>query len=156
LTSSTRRKVSSEHVDAAEAVERGADIVGDLVLAGHIGRDRNGTGRRRQVLDRGLQFPLLAVDCDNMRTALGQQLHGSGADDAGGAGDDGNPAIETNAIGHAWRFLGVSLAGPVIPDLRGPARGARAFMAGLFHVSQGLTSSRATPQPALSPPYSAC
>jgi hypothetical protein len=42
-----------------------------------------------------------------MRTTLGQKLHGRVANDAGSAGDDGNPAIETNAIGHAWRFLWV-------------------------------------------------
>ncbi len=49
---------------------------------------------------------MLAVDCDNMRATLGQKPHGRGANDAGGAGDDGNPAIETNAIGHALRFPG--------------------------------------------------
>jgi hypothetical protein len=55
-----------------------------------------------------VQFRLFVVDCDNMRTALGQKPYGRGANDAGGAGDDGDPAIETNAIVHAWRFPGWS------------------------------------------------
>jgi hypothetical protein len=84
-----------------------------------------------------------------MRTALGQKPHGRGANDAGGAGDDGNPAVETNAIRHAWRFLGLVR---LFPDFRGSARGAPAVIAVLFHLSRGLTSSRRRRQVALSPP----
>jgi len=43
-----------------------------------------------------------------MRPALGQQPHGRRANNPGGAGDDGNPALQTNAIGHARRSSGWS------------------------------------------------
>jgi hypothetical protein len=55
-----------------------------------------------------LQVQLVAVDRDNPRPALGQEPHRRGADDPGGAGDDGNPAIQSNAIGHARRSSGSS------------------------------------------------
>ena len=51
-----------------------------------------------------LQVLLPAVDGDDAGAALGQKLHGRGADDAGSAGDDGDLAIETNSIGHVWCF----------------------------------------------------
>ena len=47
------------------------------------------------------QVVFLAVDCDDTRAAFGQQPDGRGSDDAGRAGDDGDPAIQTNSIGHA-------------------------------------------------------
>ena len=47
-----------EDVDGAELVDRGADIVGDLVLAGDVGGDRQRLGRGRQIRDRGLQVLL--------------------------------------------------------------------------------------------------
>src|ERR1700704_5725558 len=41
-----------------------------------------------------------AVDRDDAGAALSQQPDGRAADDAGRAGDDGDPAIQTNSIGH--------------------------------------------------------
>ena len=81
LTSSTRRKLSSEYsgdrldvaldagvvverVDGAEPVDRGADIVRDLVLLGDIGRDRERLGGGRQILDRGLE---VVLPCGRLR-----------------------------------------------------------------------------------------
>ncbi len=46
----------------------------------------------------------MAIDCDNMRTTPGQKPDDRGTNDAGG---NSNPAVETNAIGHAQRFSGV-------------------------------------------------
>ena len=43
-------------------------------------------------------FP--AVDGDDARAAFGEQPKGRGSDDAGRAGNDGDPAIQTNSIGH--------------------------------------------------------
>jgi hypothetical protein len=52
-----------------------------------------------------LQVLRLAVDRDNARAALGQQPYRRGSDDAGSPGDDGDPAIQANSIGHKVRFL---------------------------------------------------
>ena len=129
LTSSTRRKLSSEYcgdrldvaldagvvverVDGAELVDGGADICCDLVLIGDIGRHRERLGRGRQVLDGGLEIRSSAVDGDDASAAFGQEPHGRGADDAGCAGHDGDPAVEANSIGHV---LGFPLAAPVCP-----------------------------------------
>ena len=79
-----------------------------------VHRERLGGGG--QVLDRGREVLLPAVDGDDAGAAFGQQADGRGSDDAGRAGHDGNPAIEANSIGHVWGFL--SLA-PVIPDFGG-------------------------------------
>ena len=86
----------------------GADIFGDLVFLGDIGGDRERLGGGRQVLDGGLEIGLLAVDCDDPRAALGQQPDGGGSDDAGRTGDNGDPAVQTNSIGHSRNFLGLS------------------------------------------------
>ena len=100
---------------------RGADVVGDLVLLGDVGGERQRLGGGRQVLDRGLEIGFPAVDRDDAGAALGEQLHGGGADDAGRAGDDGDPAVEPNSIGHCWCFLWLA---PVVPDFHGFRAGA--------------------------------
>jgi hypothetical protein len=75
--------------------------------------------------DRGLQVLLPAVDGNDARAALGQKAHGGGADDPGSPGDDGNPAIEANSIGHVWHF---PWAGPVVPDFWWFGAGARTLI----------------------------
>jgi hypothetical protein len=50
-----------------------------------------------------------------------KSLDGRGSDDAGSAGDDGDPAIQANSIGHE----AFPLARPVIPDFLF-SRGGRA------------------------------
>jgi hypothetical protein len=55
---------------------------------------------------------LQAVYRDDARPARGQQPHGRAADHACGAGDNGNPAIQADAIGHGGvplPFCGFSL-----------------------------------------------
>ncbi|MEZ0062144.1 hypothetical protein ABIF26_007687 [Bradyrhizobium elkanii] len=98
-----------EGIDGAEAVDGGADIVLDLVLVGDVGFDCKGLGRGGQVLGGGVEIGALAVDCDNPRPPFGEQLERGGSDDAGSPGDDGDPAVEPDAIGHG----GFPLAGPV-------------------------------------------
>src|SRR3981189_212536 len=109
-----------EGVDGAELVDRGADIFGDVALQGHIGCDRERVGGGWQLLDGGLEIGPLAVDCDNPRTTLGEQLDGRGSDNAGRTGDDGNPAVQANSIGHSrvssgflrlFRIFTISAAG---------------------------------------------
>jgi hypothetical protein len=56
--------------------------------------------RWRQIKDGGFDIPLQAVYRDDARPARGQQPHGRAADHACGAGDNGNPAVEADAIGH--------------------------------------------------------
>ena len=120
-----------EGVDGAELVDGGADIAGDLVLLGDVGGDRQRLGRGRQILDGGLEVLFPAVDRDDARAALGQQPHGRGSDDAGSAGDDGNPAIEANSIGHFWGFLWLVR---FVPDFDGFPRNGRANGQRLFHL----------------------
>ncbi|MEY9316568.1 hypothetical protein ABIF29_003367 [Bradyrhizobium elkanii] len=98
-----------EGIDGAETVDGGADIVLDLVLVGDVGFDCEGLGRGGQVPDGGFEISALAVDRDNPRTPFGEQLERGGSDDAGSSGDDGDPAVEPDAIGHG----GFPLAGPV-------------------------------------------
>ena len=143
-----------EHVDGAELVDGGADIVGDLVLAGDIGGDRQRLRRGRQILDRGLQVLLLAVDCDNTRAALGQQPHGRGADDAGSAGDDGDLAVQTNSIGHVRRFPWLVRLSRISMVRRA---GARTLIGRTIPFAARADQwPRGRRQAALSPPYSAC
>ena len=121
LTSSTRRNISSEYsrdrldvaldagvvverVDGAEFVDGGADVAGDLVLIGDVGGDRQRLRRGRQILDRFLEVLFPAVDRDEAGAAFGQKPHGRGADDAGSPGDDGDPAVQANSIGHCRCF----------------------------------------------------
>jgi hypothetical protein len=52
----------------------------------------------------------VAVDCDNPRAAFGEQVDGRASDDSGRTGDNGNPAVEANSIGH-WHFPRSSLPG---------------------------------------------
>jgi hypothetical protein len=111
-----------EHVDGAELVDGGADIVGDFSLVADIGGHGKGFGRGGQILDRGLQILRLAVDRDDARPALGQQPHGGAADDTGRTGHDGDLAVQANSIGHAF-----PQARPVVPDFGGSAYGARTF-----------------------------
>jgi hypothetical protein len=62
-------------------------------------------------------------------------------------------AIQTNSVGHAWRFP----AAPVDPDFWWFGAGARTFYRKrLFHLERGLTSGLGEGKAALSPPYSAC
>ncbi|HEX7657589.1 MAG TPA: hypothetical protein VF404_11400 [Sphingomonas sp.] len=42
----------------------------------------------------------MAVDRDNARAAFGQQADSRASDDPGSTGNDGNPAVEANSIGH--------------------------------------------------------
>jgi len=95
----------------------------------------------RQIRDRGLQLLRLAVDCDNTRAALGQQPHGRGSDDAGGPGDDSDPASRRITIGHAWFSLLVRY-----PDYVRRGRGERSS-GGLFHLRGGLTSAGRAKRP---------
>ena len=95
MSPSTPALLLREHVNGAEPVEGRADIVGDLVLGGDVGRDRQCFRGFGQILDRGLQALGLAVDGDDARAALGQQMHGRGADvHAGSPGNDGNLAVQ--------------------------------------------------------------
>ena len=107
-----------EHVDGAELVDGGADILRDLVLIGDVGSHGKRLRGGRQILDRALQVQFPAVDGNNAGAAFGQQADGCGADDAGSPGDDGDLAIQTNSIGHVWRFP----VAPVDPDFPAFAR----------------------------------
>ena len=89
-----------KHVDGAELVDGGADIVCDLVLIGDVSGHRKRLRGGRQILDRALQVGLPAVDRDDAGAAFGQKADGCGTDDAGSPGDDGDLAIQTNSIGH--------------------------------------------------------
>jgi hypothetical protein len=60
-----------------------------------------------------VHFVLPAVDRDNPRAARSQQAHGRGANDTGRTGDDGDPAVQANTIGH--RMVSPR-ARPVVPD----------------------------------------
>src|SRR5262249_44419291 len=113
-----------------------ADIILHLVFAGDVGGDCQRLGGSGQLLDRGLEIGLAAVDGDDPPPALGEQVCSGAADEAGGARDDGDPAVETNAIGHAFS---PSLA-PVGPETHGPPTGA--LRARLSHLGSGLTSLR--------------
>src|SRR5258705_2708671 len=93
-----------EHVDGAEPVDRGADIFGDLVFPGDVGFHRERLRRGRQILDRGFEVFLAAVDRDDAGAALGQEPDGRATDDAGRAGDDGDLAVQPNSIGHIFWF----------------------------------------------------
>jgi hypothetical protein len=63
---------------------------------------------------------------DDARAALGQQPNGRGSDDTGRAGNDGEPAIQTNSIGHgvlvSFRLIRLSRI------LLGSAGGARTLI----------------------------
>jgi hypothetical protein len=107
----------------AEFFDRRADVIGDLILAGDIGRDGERVGRGRQIRHRGFEIGRLAVDRNDTRAAFGQQLSGGAADDAGSPGDDGDLAIETNSIGHVLRF---PLARPVVSGFSWVRREGRA------------------------------
>ena len=54
--------------------------------------------------DGGLQVLLPAVDRNDARAAIGEKPDGCGSDDAGGAGDDGDLAVQANSIGHVGSF----------------------------------------------------
>jgi len=84
----------------------------------------------RASMVRGVQAVVVAVDCDNPRTAFGQQADGRAPDDSGSTGNDGNPAVEANSIGHRHSPLGASRLFPVLASQ--PAR--RAWFARLFHL----------------------
>jgi hypothetical protein len=47
-----------------------------------------------------VQGILVAVDRDYACAAFGQQADGRASDDSGSTGNDGNPAVEANSIGH--------------------------------------------------------
>src|SRR5258708_36421310 len=63
-----------ENVDGAEFVDASANVIRDLVLLGDVGDDGKGLRRCRQILDRGLKRLLAAIDRDDARAALGQEL----------------------------------------------------------------------------------
>ena len=111
--------------------------------------DRQRLRRGRQILDRGLQVLLLAVDRDDARAALGQQPHGRGADDAGSTGDDGDPAVQTNSIGHFRRFLWLVRLSPDFHGFRARDR-AKPFESDYFICGAALTSGRGV---AARPPF---
>src|SRR5262249_58410475 len=94
----------------AEPIDGGADIVRDFGLVGDIGRDGQRLRRGGQAVDCSFQIGAPSIDGNDPRTALGQQADGGAADDAGGAGNDGNLAVQSNAIGHD-----VSSVAPVVP-----------------------------------------
>src|ERR1700694_1966709 len=146
--------IIGEHVDRAELVDAGADISRDLVLIGNIGRDGERLRRGRQILDRGLQVLLPAVDGNDARAAFGQKAHGRGANDARSPGDDGNLAIETNSIGHVWHFPWlVRLSRIFMRSARRPRE-----LSSAATISSGVWADQwpGRRQTALSPPYSAC
>jgi hypothetical protein len=130
-----------------------ADIPRDLVLISDIGGDGQRLRRGRQIPDRGFELRFIAIDCDNTRAAFGQQPHRRGADNAGRPGDDGDLAIQTNSIGHVWRFPCCS--GCPGSSWFGVWR-ANVDQVRLFHLGCGLTSGRRRAETALSPPYSPC
>ncbi|HKF95725.1 MAG TPA: hypothetical protein VKB96_14260, partial [Gammaproteobacteria bacterium] len=59
------------------------------------------------------------------------------SDDAGGAGDHGDPAIQTNSIGHKLRF---PQATPVFPDFVVRGGYTEFDRTRLFHLGRRLTS----------------
>src|SRR2546430_9978882 len=88
-----------EHVDSAEFVDGRVDIFGDVALLGDVGLDGDRFGGGGQGLDCGFEVRLAAVDGDDAGAALGKQLDRRAADDAGRAGDDGDPAVQPDTIG---------------------------------------------------------
>ena len=96
-----------------------------------VGGDRERLGGGRQVLDGGLEILLLAVDGDDARAAFGQKPDGGGSDDAGCPGDDGDPAVQANSIGHIWGFLWLlRLSRILVVFARGHANGSDYFICG--------------------------
>src|SRR5437764_9636174 len=137
-----------EHIDGAELVGSGADIVGHLIFQRDIGGDGQWLGGCRQIPDGGFKVGFPAVDGDDARTAFGQQPDRCGSNDAGSAGDNGDFAVQANAIGHlvsplllltsrrlCWRVARNVSRGWTIPFVVGAGKGS---------------------ETALSPPYSAC
>src|SRR6516165_5370456 len=102
----------ADHVDIDDAAERLQRIVGDRlhlaldagIVAEHLARDVGGNRERLrghwQLLDGSLEIATRAVDSNNSGAALGEQFDRGAADDAGCTGDDGDPAVQSNAVWH--------------------------------------------------------
>ena len=107
--------VVDENVDAAEAVKAGLHHGGDGGAVGHVAMLHHDLAAGGfHPLDRLGDAVEIAVDRENLGAFLGEAHAGrapvapAGAD-AAGAGDDGDPVLQTSAHDHA------SLAGPSLP-----------------------------------------
>src|SRR6516165_4491051 len=92
--------IVAEHVDRAKSVQRGVDVVLRLLLARDVGGNRERLRGHWQLLDGSLEIATRAVDSNNSGAALGEQFDRGAADDAGCTGDDGDPAVQSNAVWH--------------------------------------------------------
>ena len=100
--------VVDQHVDVAELLHRQRDQVGARLRVGHIGAvgQRLAAGALDQ--RRGVGQPVHAASAQrDVGAGLGERLRERDAQPAGGAGDDGDLAVESESVedgsvGHAF------------------------------------------------------